>query len=271
MSSNVSVNESMAPGALEQEIAGFHAHAAGRALYALVYGVAYPTLFSVLSGKALDFPATPNIELVFDAPDDIGARQFGPFVIAIHSPQSDVVRLLCEKCVEDPRGLSFIVSPLSLLRLTDALRIRLDARCDDGTEWQVKLFDTRVIPVLVKALTEYQLKSYLAMLDEWWYLDRKGSLQKVIHEFQADAPYLAPLKLNDRQVSVFTDAGVVDSILYMLAQTDDDLLAMIDESMRYDLVADALNGASDQERNSSLLLADRARRALIAFCEDKLE
>ncbi|MBN3766228.1 DUF4123 domain-containing protein [Burkholderia sp. Ac-20365] len=271
MSSNASVIESMAPEALEQEIVGFLAPAADRSLYALVYGVAYPTLFSVLSGKALNFPATPDIELVFDAPDDIGARQFGPFVIPIDPSRRDVIRLLCENWVNDPRGLSLIVSPLSLQRLTDAIRIRLDATCDDGTEWQVKLFDTRAIPVLAKALPEHQLKSYLAMLDEWWYLDRKRSLQKVIRGFQADAPYLAPLKLNDRQISVFTDAGVVDSILYMLAQTDDDLLAMIDEPTRYDIVADALNGATDQERNSSLLLADRARRALIAFCEDKLE
>ena len=261
----------MTADALEQEIVGFLARDAGRPLYAFVYGVAYPTLFSALAGRARGFPATSNIELVFDAADDTGARQFGPFVIPIEPSRRDVVRELCEKCVEDPRGLSFIVSPLSLQRLVEAIRNRLDAVCDDGTEWQVKLFDTRVIPVLAQALTQAQLTSYLAMVDEWWYLDRKRSLQKVIHGFQANADHRSPLRLNDRQVSIFTDAGLTDSILYMLAQTDDDLLAMIDESTRYDIVANALLGATEREQNSSLLLADRARCALIAFCEEKLE
>ena len=75
--------------------------------------------------------------------------------------------------------------------------------------------------------------------------------------------------LDQSQTNLFIDASQVDSVLFLLSQTDDDLVAAFDDSTRYSVVAQALVGAADHERNSALMLADRARCALLAVLEEQ--
>jgi hypothetical protein len=236
-------------------------------LYALIYGVAFPALYGLLLERASVM--ADEIELLFEALGDEPHSQYGPFVMRVASDRPDLLRICTERCEDDPRGISFLFSPFSLKALAASLRLRLDVQCEDGTEWQMKLFDTRVLPVLKMALTPEQYRSYLGVVDAWWYVDRDRELKKLAGEYSGRDDYTGPLTLSEAQTTVFIDAGLVDAILYSLSQTDDDLLAKFDVRERYQVVANAIAGATEQERDSALLLADRARCALLLALEEK--
>jgi hypothetical protein len=165
--------------------------------------------------------------------------------------------------VDDFRGVSFLFSPLSAGDLVAGLRERLDVKCEDRSEWQMKFFDTRSLAVLDSALSIEQHSAYFSAVKEWWYVDRYGELRKITGASATADSYCGPLQLDEKQTAAFVDAGVPDNVLYTLSRREDDSLADFDARTRYRICEASVSEASKDERNSIFLLAERVRAALL--------
>jgi hypothetical protein len=207
-----------------------------------------------------------RLSLIFDAHSEDRRDQYGPYLVRIApraAKPSWLLTRLASYYVDDFRGVSFLFSPLQFGDLVAGLRERLDVACEDRSEWQMKFFDTRSLTVLDRALSIEQRSAYFCMVKEWWYLDRYGEQQKIAGENTTTDSYRGPLRLDEQQVGAFIEAGLSDSVLHSLSLTDEDLLAAFDARTRYKICEESLAEATEDERNSALLLADRVRDALI--------
>lgn len=238
-------------------------------VYALIYGVAYPNLYAQLE-SALGSRASEQMAQIFDARGDNSRTQYGPFLFQIqHDADASFVEQLTSLCTNDPRGISFLLSRLAIGALNSSLQSRLAVKCEDGTKWQLKFFDTRTLPVLAKALTREQYGQFFCVALEWLFLDRNGELKTLSGVDGRVDDYRPPLFLSERQAATFTDAAMPDSILHVLEITDDDLTGAFEPRERYQIVATALADATAEERNSAPMLADRARLALLEALEQQ--
>ncbi|WP_158939151.1 DUF4123 domain-containing protein [Burkholderia sp. S171] len=256
--------------ALALAIHEFQVATPGLQTCALIYGVAYPQLYRELRQWLGHDTADQRLSLIFDAHSEDRRDQYGPYLVRIApgaSKPASLLTKLARCCVDDFRGVSFLFSQFPLGDLVTGLRERLDVTCADRSEWQMKFFDTRSLAVLDRTLSVEQRCAYLCLVNEWWYIDRYGSLQRIVGDNATADSYRAPLDLDEQQAVAFIDAGLADSVLYSLGMTDDDLLAAFDARTRYRICEESLAGASGDERNSALLLADRVREALLSAQE----
>jgi len=238
----------------------------GLQTYALVYGTTYPQLYRELRRWYGSEAAHHRLSLIFDAHHQDSGDQYGPYLVRIApgAPKpSTLLTRLVRSCVDDFRGVSFLFSSLSLNDLAVGLRERLDAECEDRSEWQMAFFDTRSLPVFDSALSIEQRRAYFCVIKEWWYLDRYGEQQKVAGENALLDSYRGPLELDEQQAAAFDEAALPDFVLHSLGLSDGELLANFDAHTRYRVCEASVMAASDEERNSALLLVDRVRVALL--------
>jgi len=237
---------------------------------ALVYGVAYPQMYSELLRWLGHDTASQRLPLIFDAHSEDSRDQYGPYLVRfapVASKPSSLLMKLARCCVDDFRGISFLFSSLLVDDLVAGLRERLDVKREDRSEWQMKFFDTRSLAVLDSALSVEQRRAYFGVVKEWWYLDRCGDRRKIIGESATTDSYSGPLRLDEKQATAFEDAGVPDSVLYSLSVTDGKLFATFDARTRYKICAEEIAKASADELNDAVLVANRVRRALIDVLE----
>jgi hypothetical protein len=256
--------------ALAVAIHEFQAATPGLQTCALVYGVAYPQLYRELRQWLGHDTADQRLLLIFDAHSEDRREQYGPYLVRIApgaSKPASLLTRLSRCCVDDFRGVSFLFSHLPFGDLVAGLRERLDVTCDDRSEWQMKFFDTRSLAVLDRALSVKQRRTYLCLMKEWWYIDRYGSLRRIAGDNATTDSHRGPLELDEQQAVAFIDAGLADSVLHSLSLTDDDLLPIFDARTRYRICEESLSEASEDERNSAVLLADRVRAALLSAQE----
>ena len=234
-----------------------------RYAFALVYGVAFPSLYQEVRRKIHDY-VIDRVSLIFDAEGDERGKQYGPFLIRLdHDNDASLIEVLASSCISDPCGMSFIFSRLSTLSLCEALRARLEVKCEDRTKWQLKFFDSRTLPVLSRTLFPEQFQRFFAIVCEWFYLDRDLALQVIAGSDELYDAYEAPLRLSEQQGGSFVDAAMPDAILHVIRTTDDDLTAAFAPKELYRIVSSAVANATAEERDSAPALADRARRALL--------
>ncbi|WP_169708644.1 DUF4123 domain-containing protein [Trinickia terrae] len=254
---------------LRESILRYRLEHSDRHAYALVYGVAYPSLFANVL-EQIKPQAASQLALIFDASGETQHEQYGPFLVELTADRDALLtQTLLTHCVADPRGMSFIFSRHEIDGLAEGLRERLPLQCEDGTTWQLKFFDSRTLPILASALTAEQQRSFFRISREWWFLDRERALQRLTGNDESRDDYRAPLRLSEQQAAAFIDAAVPDSVLYILERTDDDLTSAFEPHIRYRIVEAAVASASDEERNSTTLLADRARLELLAKLNER--
>jgi len=136
----------------------------------------------------------------------------------------------------------------------------------------MKYFDSRSLAVLEQALSDEQRMKFFAVAREWWFLERGLQLRRIRGGSGDVDPYRTPLRLSEQQAKAFIDASLPDSVLHTLGKTDSDLLAEFDLRTRYEICERSLVDASEDERNSAVLLAKRARTALMmALAESNRE
>ncbi|MDR5805697.1 DUF4123 domain-containing protein [Caballeronia sp. LZ001] len=235
--------------------------------YALVYGVAFPPLYRELRQWLGQDISNQRLSLIFDAQSEDGRSQYGPYLVRIArgaEKPSKLLTRLAHACVDDYRGVSFLFSRLPTDDLICGLSERLDALCEDGSEWQMKFFDTRSLAVLDRALSAEQRRAYLGLAKQWWYLDRYGETQKLILADETEDSYCGPLRLSEQQTEVFVDASLPDSVLHSLQLSDDDLLAEFDAQTRYRVCEGIVAQATTEELLSHMLLTNRVGSALLA-------
>jgi hypothetical protein len=238
---------------------------------ALVYGVGHPELYAELRQWFGRDTAYSRLSLIFDARPEEGSEQYGPFLVRLtqgSAQPSRLLRKLAECCADDFRSISFLFSSLQFEQLAHALRQRLDVLCEDRSEWQMKFFDTRSLDVLDRVLAGDQGHEFFGIAKEWWYLDRACQRHRIQGGNVGEDLYHPPLLLSEQQAKMFIDASLPDSVLYALSLTDSDLLAEFDSRTRYEICERSLAEATEDERNSIILLGDRVRAALMQTQDD---
>ncbi|MEX3693405.1 DUF4123 domain-containing protein [Paraburkholderia sp. BR14263] len=256
---------------LIEAIREFQASNPGLQTCALVYGVAYPKLYRELQQWLGQNVGNQRLSLIFDAPSDDRRNQYGPYLVHISgttAQPSSLLTRLAQCCADDFRAVSFLFSQLEFNDLVAGLKERLNVICDDRSEWQMKFFDTRSLPVLDCVLSSEQHRSYFCLAKEWWHIDRYGALKNIGCTDATVDQYRGPLQLDDSQTTAFLDAGLPDSILHILQLTDDDLVAAFDARTRYRICEESIANASQDELNSTMLLADRVRSDLQCAMRD---
>lgn len=255
---------------LAREIHAFQRAHSNLFVYALVYGVGHPQLFSELKQWFGPVSSDSRLALIFDARPEEGNAQYGPFLIRLSQAKEQPSKLLgrlAACCTDDFRSVSFLFSASTFEQLARGLRERLDVVCEDRSEWQMKFFDTRSLCVLDAVLDDAQKTAFFGIVNEWWYLDRYGEIGTIRGAASADDVYRGPLRLTEKQACAVIDAGLADSVLYSLSRTDADLLAELDSNSIYEICEQSVADASLEERESTLLLADRVRVALLGVLD----
>jgi hypothetical protein len=238
---------------------------------ALVYGVGHPELYSEFRQWFGPDTEYSRLTLIFDARPEEGNEQYGPFLVRLaqgSAQPSRLLRKLAASCVDDFRSISFLFSSLDFDQLSHALRQRLDVLCEDRSEWQMKFFDTRSLDVLDRVLSGDQRQVFFGITKEWWHLDRRCQLQRIQGGDVGEDLYQSPLLLSEQQAKALIDESLPDSVLYALSLTDGDLLAEFDSGTRYEICTRSLAEATEDERDSTLLLGDRVRAALMRAQKD---
>ncbi len=121
---------------------------------------------------------------------------------------------------------SLLTSTVPANELAPHLRPYLLARTEDGLDWPVRWGDTRVLPNLLKALTDVECNHLMRPLRSWHYLDRQGQVQSCQGLGQAEVP--PPLwrlwEVDDARFQALVDAGEADHILSRIDDVRPDLL-----------------------------------------------
>lgn len=166
-------------------------------------------------------------------------------------------RLLSRTCEWALRGpaVTWLVSPLSPEALAQRLRLRTEAELPGNHPILLRHFDPRVLPELVQALHPSQREAFLAMGDEWLYLDRSHALQAIVLT-PADAAdaFESPWLMDDRQFAALLAASEVDQLMPELARAAPIEFMRLPPMQRVDLARQGLRLAASWHLNS---LADQ--------------
>ena len=120
--------------------------------------------------------------------------------------------------------LSVIASPLTAAALARHMRPYLIAITPDTVEWPVRWGDTRVLPMLLEALTETQRGHFLGPVARWWSPARDGSLLRWDGAAEPPAPAdFDILPLGDEVFASLVDTAEADSVLAKLYDSQPDL------------------------------------------------
>jgi hypothetical protein len=117
--------------------------------------------------------------------------------------------------------LSFLASPFDAKSLKEQLIPFLQAECEDGQRFVLRLADTRILPMLIGVLDKTQLAP-LSAITNWWSIDRNGELEKLQIQDKVICDRSIPpvtfpiLPLANSQFSTLLDAAEADSIIEQL-------------------------------------------------------
>lgn len=144
-----------------------------------------------------------------------------PWLLPLQDRSPVHTRLLACTCEWAMRGpaITWLVSPLSPEALAQRLRLRTEAELPGNHPILLRHFDPRVLPELVQALHPLQREAFLAMGNEWLYLDRSHALQAIaLTPADAADAFDSPWLMDDRQFSALLAASEVDQLMPELAR-----------------------------------------------------
>lgn len=180
-----------------------------------------------------------------------------PWLLPLQDRSPVHTRLLARTCEWAMRGpaVTWIVSPLSLEALAQRLRVRTEAELPGNHPILLRHFDPRVLPELVQALHPPQREAFLAMGNEWLYLDRSHALQAIVLT-PADATdaFESPWLMDDRQFAALLAASEVDQLMPELARAAPIEFMRLPATQRVELARQGLRLATSWHLNS---LADQ--------------
>lgn len=155
-------------------------------------------------------------------------------------------------------SLLFFASPLSMPELAHRLAARLDAVLPEEMEILLRFFDPRIFEELMSALTAEQKQNFLSLAHCWWFVDRRGQLQKVEATFADNEPFQAPLILTVVQESALLDASEPDQVAQLLRATVPEEYALLAASMRHDFIL--------RHMKAAIQLKIKATHELALYC-----
>jgi len=177
------------------------------------------------------FPWRQHIEGgLYDDTRLTGLKAVAPHLLGLpDEPEKQLTWLkeLVASCSGKPM-LSVLSSAIPAQVLITHIRPYLFARTEDSLEWPVRWADTRVLPVLISALTPAERRHLMAPIHAWSCLDRSGEMLEWSGE-SLPSPVPADFDcwpLDDARFSHLVAEAEADGIIGALYDTQPDLFDM---------------------------------------------
>ncbi|MET3119969.1 hypothetical protein AAKU64_004217 [Undibacterium sp. GrIS 1.8] len=208
-------------------------------LYGLVDHAGMPGLAKKLIQSGLDWVS------LFDGQPEEAALSVAPLLFVIPSDQTNLRNNQLFDWIGEhgtyTSSLSFLASPLSLQDLARGLRLRLDAVLPDEMEVMLRFFDPRILEALVSVLSDHQKQAFFSLARSWWFVDRRGQLQRIQTSFSATdfTESLAiefPFTLTTAQEGALLDASEPDQVAQLLQSNAQEEYQALPLDQRYDFI-----------------------------------
>lgn len=215
--------------------------------YLLIDAAQYPGVWRILQYR---FRRLPWLSLFEDTSDEEIVHA-GPILIQVESNQTKTLAWFMEH-TQDIYGLSWILSPLSLVDLRGHLSALMQVEAADGSECAMRFYDTRILPVWYEILNYEQKLHAFAPIVTWGFLNRDGMECTLKGKSYSTAPAAKTLKLARAQEDALLDATLPDVVIKQLEQSGDAELATLPHYQRYGFIAAQIDKARTQYRIHSL-------------------
>lgn len=218
--------------------------AASNGIFLLIDASQYPGIRRVMQYRFRRLAWTPLSEPGQETDLD-------PILIHVASNQTRTLAWF----LEHMRGMhcvSWIASSLPLPELRAHLAALARIESEDGTEYAMRFYDTRVLPAWYQALDAAQERRALGPITSWTYIDRDGTPCTL---FGHDIPVVESggvLRLTRQQEQSLLEAALPDLVLQRLEENGNADLAALSPTQRYAFVADQVNKARHQYHIQSM-------------------
>lgn len=207
-------------------------------IFLLIDAVQYPGIWRILQYR---FRRLPWVSL---SNQDCHA-QAGPVLLHVASNQTSTLGWF----LEHTRGLhclSWIESPLGLEALAEHLRKLTRIEGEDGAGYDIRYFDTRILPAWYQMLDASQEAAALGPVSSWTYLDRDGMPCTLFGHANVEMTAMPMFRLTAAQERTLLEAALPDIVLERLEQNGNADLAAMPRSLRYGFIADQVKKATNQ-------------------------
>jgi hypothetical protein len=223
-------------------------------LYLLIDAGQYPGVWRILQYR---FRRLPWLSLFEDTSDPEVVRS-GPVLIQVELNQTKTLAWFLSH-TQDIYGLSWILSPLSLVELRGHLNGLMQVKASDGSEYAMRFYDTRILPVWYEVLNYEQKLHAFGAIVSWSFINRDGMESTLKGKGHIVAPALKTLQLNAMQEQALLHAALPDMVLQHLQSTCNADMAAIPLFQRYHFIAEQVEKARTQYSINSL-------PELVLFC-----
>ncbi|HEY8100599.1 MAG TPA: DUF4123 domain-containing protein [Burkholderiaceae bacterium] len=215
--------------------------------YLLIDAAQYPGVWRILQYR---FRRLPWLSLFEDTSDEEIVRS-GPILIQVDANQTKTLAWFLDH-TQDIYGLSWILSPLSLVDLRGHLSGLMQVQAADGSECAMRFFDTRILPVWYDVLNFEQKLHAFGPVITWSFLNRDGMECTLKGKGNPIAPASKTLNLSHAQEDALLNATLPDVVIRQLEQSAAAELAALPVYQRYGFITDQINKARTQYRIHSL-------------------
>ncbi|MGZ3157591.1 MAG: DUF4123 domain-containing protein [Burkholderiaceae bacterium] len=216
-------------------------------LYLLIDAAQYPGVWRILQYR---FRRLPWLSLFEDTSNEEIVRA-GPILIQVETNQTKTLAWFMEH-TQDIYGLSWILSPLSLVELRGHLSGLMQIEAADGSACAMRFFDTRILPAWYEVLNFEQKLHAFGPIITWSFLNRDGMECTLKGKGNSTVSMPKNLKLCRAQENALLEATLPDVVIQQLEQSGDAELAAMPLYQRYDFIAEQINKARSQYRIHSL-------------------
>lgn len=154
------------------------------------------------------------------------AERASPWLL--NTTGSDIVLNWTARLATQHSAVTWLVSPLDMSALTEALSHRMDARLPDGDDVLLRFFDPRVLPVLHRVLDPQQRAAFFSIASEWSFVGRDRQVQRLDSVIPGPThTFGPPLSLTMQQFTELLDAAEVDAVMpEVVRQAPEEFLAI---------------------------------------------
>lgn len=221
-------------------------------VFLLIDTAQFPAIWRILEYR---FRRLPWLSLC-DDPSDAGS---GPVLVHVTMNQTKTLAWFLEH-TQGTHCLSWIVSPLGLIDLREHMRQLMRVLAEDGSEYLMRYYDTRILPVWYQTLSAEQEIQAMGPINSWTYLDRDHMPCTVFGQGKANTGASANFTITPTQEQALLDAALPDIVIQELTKLGNADLAALTPAESFRFIAEQIDKAKKQYGIKSV--AD-----LILFCE----
>jgi hypothetical protein len=208
-------------------------------MYLLVDAAQYPGIWRVLQYR---FRRLQWLSLYEETTEMEDAVHTGPVLIKVTTNQTKTLAWFLDH-TQDIHGLSWLLSPLSLVELRGHLNSLMQVVAADSSEYTMRFFDTRILPVWYEVLSYEQKLHAFGPITNWSFLNREGMECTLKGKAHHTAPLPKCLRLTPAQEDAMLSAAMPDLVIQQLENTANPDLAAMPGYQRYGFIVEQIDRA----------------------------